>query len=167
MPWISNHKPKIEEKSKSSRTSSKVVGLGLADLWEFPTLGVGRSMLVCRSVCRLVSVGRCRSAGVSVGVSGLVSGVGGSVSGWVGVGGWVLVSVGRSVSVGWSVGVGRFRSFGVCRSRHRQSVSVGRCWCVSVGVGVCRSVIQCRSVGVSVGWCRLMSVGQWCRCRCQ
>ena len=39
MPWISNHKHKIEEKStKSSRSSSKVVGLGLADLWEFPTL---------------------------------------------------------------------------------------------------------------------------------
>ena len=39
MPWISNHKHKIEVKStKSSRSSSKVVGLGLADLWEFPTL---------------------------------------------------------------------------------------------------------------------------------
>ena len=37
--WISNHKHKIEEKStKSSRSSSKVVGLGPADLWEFPTL---------------------------------------------------------------------------------------------------------------------------------
>ena len=39
MAWISNHKHKIEEKStKSSQSSSKVVGLGLADLWEFPTL---------------------------------------------------------------------------------------------------------------------------------
>ena len=39
MPWISNHKHKIEEKStKSSQSSSKVVGLGLAGLWEFPTL---------------------------------------------------------------------------------------------------------------------------------
>ena len=39
MPWISNHKHKIKEKStKSSRSSSKVVGLGPADLWEFPTL---------------------------------------------------------------------------------------------------------------------------------
>ena len=39
MPWITNHKHKIEEKStKSSRSSSKVVGLGPADLWEFPTL---------------------------------------------------------------------------------------------------------------------------------
>ena len=39
MVWISNHKYKIEEKSaKSSWSSSKVVGLGLADLWEFPTL---------------------------------------------------------------------------------------------------------------------------------
>ena len=41
MPWISNHKHKIEEKStKSSRSSHKVVGLGLADLWEFPTLDI-------------------------------------------------------------------------------------------------------------------------------
>ena len=39
MPWISNHKHKIEEKStKSSQSSFKVVGLGLADLWEFPSL---------------------------------------------------------------------------------------------------------------------------------
>ena len=39
MPWITNHKQKIKEKStKSSRSSSKVVGLGLADLREFPTL---------------------------------------------------------------------------------------------------------------------------------
>ena len=39
MAWISNDKHKTEEKSiKSSRSSSKVVGLGLADLWEFPTL---------------------------------------------------------------------------------------------------------------------------------
>ena len=39
MPWISNHKHKIKEKStKSSRSSSKVVGLRPADLWEFPTL---------------------------------------------------------------------------------------------------------------------------------
>ena len=37
--WISNHKHRIEEKStNSSRSSSKVVGHGLADLWEFPTL---------------------------------------------------------------------------------------------------------------------------------
>ena len=36
---LKNHKHKIEEKStKSSWSSSKVVGLGLADLWEFPTL---------------------------------------------------------------------------------------------------------------------------------
>ena len=42
MAWITNDKHKIEEKStKSSRSSSKVVGLGLADLWEFPTLGGG------------------------------------------------------------------------------------------------------------------------------
>ena len=41
MPWIANHKHKIEEKStKSSRSFSKVVALGLADLWEFPTLYV-------------------------------------------------------------------------------------------------------------------------------
>ena len=41
MPLIANHKHKIEEKSiKSFRFSSKVVGLGLADLWEFPTLPV-------------------------------------------------------------------------------------------------------------------------------
>ena len=41
MLWISNHKHKIEEKStKSSQSSSKVVGLGPADLWEFPTLGM-------------------------------------------------------------------------------------------------------------------------------
>ena len=39
MPWIVNHKHKIEEKStKSSRSSFKVVDLGPADLWEFPTL---------------------------------------------------------------------------------------------------------------------------------
>ena len=39
MAWISNLKHKIEEKStKSSWFSSKVVGLGLVDLWEFPTL---------------------------------------------------------------------------------------------------------------------------------
>ena len=39
MAWISNHKHKIKEKStKSSRSSSKVVGLGLMDLWEFPLL---------------------------------------------------------------------------------------------------------------------------------
>ena len=39
MPWISNHKNEIDEKSsKSSRPASKVVGLGPADLWEFPTL---------------------------------------------------------------------------------------------------------------------------------
>ena len=39
MAWIWNHKHEIEEKStKSSWSSSKVVGLGLADLWEFPTL---------------------------------------------------------------------------------------------------------------------------------
>ena len=37
-PWISNHKHKIEDKStNSSRSSSKVVGLGLVDLWAFPT----------------------------------------------------------------------------------------------------------------------------------
>ena len=42
MAWISHHKHKIEEKStKSSRSSSKVVGLGLANLWEFLTLGGG------------------------------------------------------------------------------------------------------------------------------
>ena len=39
MTRISNHQHKIEEKStKISRSSYKVVGLGLADLWEFPTL---------------------------------------------------------------------------------------------------------------------------------
>ena len=39
MPSISNHKYKIEEKStKSFQFSSKVVGLGPVDLWEFPTL---------------------------------------------------------------------------------------------------------------------------------
>ena len=39
MFWISNHKHKIKEKStKSFWSSSKVVGLGPADLWEFPTL---------------------------------------------------------------------------------------------------------------------------------
>ena len=39
MPSISNHKYKIEEKStQSSRSSSKVVGLGPVDLWEFPKL---------------------------------------------------------------------------------------------------------------------------------
>ena len=41
MARISNHGHKIEEKStKSSRSSSRVVGLGLADLWEFPALDV-------------------------------------------------------------------------------------------------------------------------------
>ena len=41
MPWIANHKHKIEEKSiKSFQSSSKVVGLELADPWEFPTLGI-------------------------------------------------------------------------------------------------------------------------------
>ena len=39
MPWITIHEHKIEEKStKSSQSSSKIVGLGQADLWEFPTL---------------------------------------------------------------------------------------------------------------------------------
>ena len=39
MPWNTNHKHKIEEKStKSSWSSSKVVSYGPADLWEFPTL---------------------------------------------------------------------------------------------------------------------------------
>ena len=39
MPWISNHKHEIEEKStKISQSSSKVVYLGLADMWQFPTL---------------------------------------------------------------------------------------------------------------------------------
>ena len=43
MPWITNYKHKIEEKStKSSQSSSKVVGLGPADLWEFPTLAMIR-----------------------------------------------------------------------------------------------------------------------------
>ena len=42
MLWNSNHKHKIEEKStKSSQSSSKVVSLGPADLWEFPTLIYG------------------------------------------------------------------------------------------------------------------------------
>ena len=46
MPWISNHKHKIKEKStNSSRSSSKVVGLGPADLWEFPTLPMIVSLL--------------------------------------------------------------------------------------------------------------------------
>ena len=44
--WISNHKHQIEEKStKSSWSSSKVFGLGLAGLWEFPTLNVGFAKL--------------------------------------------------------------------------------------------------------------------------
>ena len=39
MPSISNHKHKIVEKStKSSQSSSRVVSLGPADLWGFPTL---------------------------------------------------------------------------------------------------------------------------------
>ena len=39
MPWISNHKHEIEEKStKCSLFSSEVVDLRLADLWEYPTL---------------------------------------------------------------------------------------------------------------------------------
>ena len=39
MHWFLNYKHKLEEKStKSSRSSSKVVGLRLADLWEFLTL---------------------------------------------------------------------------------------------------------------------------------
>ena len=39
MLWISNHKHEIEEKStKSSQSSSKIVGLGPANLWEFPRL---------------------------------------------------------------------------------------------------------------------------------
>ena len=39
MSWIANHKYKIKEKSmKNSQSSSKVVGLGPADLWEFLTL---------------------------------------------------------------------------------------------------------------------------------
>ena len=39
MPWIWNHKHKIEEKSRKSTWSSpKVVGLERAEMWEFPTL---------------------------------------------------------------------------------------------------------------------------------
>ena len=38
MPWISNHRHKMKKNSKTSRSSSKVVGLGPADLWEFTTL---------------------------------------------------------------------------------------------------------------------------------
>ena len=35
MPWISNRKHKIKEKStKISQSSSKIVGLGPVDLWE-------------------------------------------------------------------------------------------------------------------------------------
>ena len=46
MPEIWNHKHEIEEKSsKSSRPSSKVVGLGLADLWEFPTISTDTAEL--------------------------------------------------------------------------------------------------------------------------
>ena len=43
MAWVSNHtdKYKIEEKTSESSRSSKVVGLGLADLREFPTLIMG------------------------------------------------------------------------------------------------------------------------------
>ena len=41
MPLISNHKHKFEEKStKICRSCSKVVGLGLVDLWEFPILSI-------------------------------------------------------------------------------------------------------------------------------
>ena len=50
MAWISNHKHKFEEKStKSSQSSSKVVGLGLAGLWEFPTLGLSLDILKMES----------------------------------------------------------------------------------------------------------------------
>ena len=46
MASISNNKHKIEEKStRSSRSSSKVVGLWLADLWAFPALHL-REVLV-------------------------------------------------------------------------------------------------------------------------
>ena len=42
MELISNHKRKIEEQSpKSSMSSSKVVGLEMADLWEFQHWSVG------------------------------------------------------------------------------------------------------------------------------
>ena len=53
MPWITIHEHKIEEKStKSSQSSSKVVGLGPADLWEFPTLvGCYNSWANLRSSC--------------------------------------------------------------------------------------------------------------------
>ena len=45
MLLISNHKHKIEEKStKSSQSSSKVVGIGLVDWCEFPTLPVMRTV---------------------------------------------------------------------------------------------------------------------------
>ena len=54
MPWISNHKHKIEEKStKSSHSSSKVVGLGLVDWCEFPTLS--RQPRVFRHLTLLLS----------------------------------------------------------------------------------------------------------------
>ena len=50
MPWISNRKHKIKEKSlKSSQSSSKVVGLGLADLWEFPTLLICNFTVSCQA----------------------------------------------------------------------------------------------------------------------
>ena len=52
MPWIPNHKHKFKVKiTKSSRSSSKVVGLGPADLCEFPTL-----------ISRMVSIMSCVSS---------------------------------------------------------------------------------------------------------
>ena len=49
MAWISNHKQKIEEKlTKRSRFTSKVFGIGLADLWEFQTLGIKRILFSMR-----------------------------------------------------------------------------------------------------------------------
>ena len=51
MPWMPKHKHKIKEKiTKSSWSSSKVVGLGPADLWEFRTL-----------ISRMVSIMSCVS----------------------------------------------------------------------------------------------------------
>ena len=48
MPWIPNHKHKIEEKStKNSQSSSKVVGLGLADCHSFLVLIVTKKYREC------------------------------------------------------------------------------------------------------------------------
>ena len=58
MPWISI----INIKStKNSRSSSKVVGLGLADLWEFPTLLCRTDNIYCCFRVKFIYWGQAKS----------------------------------------------------------------------------------------------------------